>query len=234
MAERLFEPLGDVIFCVKDLQGRYTTVNGAFLARVGLRFESEVVGKLPGEVFAEKLAAGFVEQDREVLEGGVAIEDQLERVTNEDGSVGWYLAHKFPLTDGAGKVTGLVGISQDLHAPTEGALELSGLGELVAYIRGNLDAALRVDALAAMAGLSEAQLERRMKRVFRLSPKQFVTKARVELAERLLRETAMAIGEVALECGFADQSAFSRQFKATVGVTPGEGRRSWKGDGVRG
>ena len=35
MAERLFEPLGDVIFCVKDLQGRYTTVNGAFFGAGG-------------------------------------------------------------------------------------------------------------------------------------------------------------------------------------------------------
>jgi len=47
-----------------------------------------------------------------------------------------------------------------------------------------------------------------------------VIKARIEEACRRLSQTTESIGRIAQECGYADHSAFTRQFRARVGVTP--------------
>jgi AraC-like DNA-binding protein len=88
---------------------------------------------------------------------------------------------------------------------------------------------VRVQALAELAGLSIAQLERHFRRVFQLTPQQVLTKLRIEAAMRLLHseETVAAIG---MACGFVDQSAFARQFKATVGMSPRVYRAVTKSD----
>ena len=50
------------------------------------------------------------------------------------------------------------------------------------------------------------------------------------LAERheseRLRQTDDPLSQIALDCGYADQTAFSRQFRRTVGVSPGVSRRT--------
>jgi AraC-like DNA-binding protein len=48
---------------------------------------------------------------------------------------------------------------------------------------------------------------------------------RIALAKALLREDVLALSQVALECGFSDQSHFTRSFSAMVGVSPGVWRR---------
>ena len=78
---------------------------------------------------------------------------------------------------------------------------------------------LRVQLLAQKSGVSVAQLERLFKRVFQLTPQQLLTKLRIDAAMRLL-QTDASIAYIGQACGFSDQSAFARQFKATVGMAP--------------
>jgi len=228
LTKMLFEPLNDVVFCIKDSKGRYLVVNSAFVARAGKESDTTILGKTAEDVFAKPLAAGYTEQDREVLQSGGAVTDRLERIRNADGGIGWYLSNKYPLRDENEEIVGLISVSQDLHAPSESALKLSRLAQVVDYIRDHLDEPLRVDDLASLVDLSPTQFDRRMRKVFRLSTKQFVIKCRLEEASRLLTETDDPIGGIAAACGFADQSAFSRQFKATTGHTPGEFRKTAK------
>jgi AraC-like DNA-binding protein len=68
--------------------------------------------------------------------------------------------------------------------------------------------------------MSGDQLDRRMKRVFRLSTKKYIMKSRLEKATRLLVHSDQSLVEIASQCGFADQSAFTRHFRAAVQVTP--------------
>jgi AraC-like DNA-binding protein len=83
---------------------------------------------------------------------------------------------------------------------------------------------LRLEALARASGLSLDRFERLVKRVFDLTPRQLLAKTRVEAASRLLLG-ARSVAEVAHACGYADHSAFTRQFHAVVGLTPREFRR---------
>ena len=83
---------------------------------------------------------------------------------------------------------------------------------------------VRMRSLADLAGLSLSQLERQFHRVFHLTPQQWLTRLRIDAAMNLLQgdDSIAAIGQA---CGFSDQSAFSRQFKASVGATPRDYRR---------
>ena len=218
--ERLFSHLPDVVFCLKDKERRYQAANPAFSARLGFRDPRKLLGKTAEELFPEHLAGVYREQDQQVLESGREIIDHLELVTNRDGSLGWYLASKVPLHNAAGEVIGLASISRDLGTPSLDDPEFPGLQRVAKHIRDRLDEDLRPDALAAMAGLSTAQLDRRMRRIFQLSTSAFIRKTRIEHAAQLLTTTALPIAEIALGCGYGDQTAFTRQFHTTVGLPP--------------
>jgi len=53
----------------------------------------------------------------------------------------------------------------------------------------------------------------------------YVLRLRLLMAQRRLRETADAIGRIATDCGFYDQSHFTRAFKAHTGLAPQQYRR---------
>lgn len=218
--ERLFAHLPDVVFCLKDRERRYQAANAAFAERLGLEDPAALLGRVAEEFFPPALAASYREQDEQVLGSGREISDRLELITNRDGSTGWFLATKVPLHDAAGNVIGLASISRDLRAPSGEDVEFSGLAKVVAHIGSHLDEPLHPGELAEMAALSPNQLDRRMQRVFQLTTAQFVRKARIGRAAELLATTRRPVAEIALACGYGDQSAFTRQFRSAVGLPP--------------
>lgn len=223
--DRIFRVIPDIVYCVKDVERVYRSVNPAFAERLGLKSEAQVIGRRAEELFPETLAEVYRKQDEAVLQRGGEVVDRLELITNRDGSLGWYLASKFPLTDEAGVVTGLVSISRDLQSPSVGDLKMAGLRKVVDWVHDHLDEEIKVPDLAKIAGMNGSQLERRMKRIFKLSVGQYVRKLRVDRAAVLLRDTDLGITEIALQCGYSEQSSLTRQFKAAVGCPPGEFRR---------
>jgi AraC family transcriptional regulator len=78
--------------------------------------------------------------------------------------------------------------------------------------------------LAAEAGVHPAHLTRAFRRHYRRSIGRFTRELRVTRAKELLPKSPLA--EVALACGFADQSHFTRTFRRLEGVTPAEFRKS--------
>ena len=82
-----------------------------------------------------------------------------------------------------------------------------------------------MEVLGANDRIQLAQLERYCKRVFHLTPRQMIQKVRLEHAHRLLL-TDIPITQVALQCGYTDHSAFTRQFKALTGFTPRQYRQA--------
>jgi len=215
--EALFDALPDVVFFVKDGNGRYTHANLTLVRRLGLKHRADVIGRTVTELFPDSLGGSYASQDRRVLEGEV-IENQLEVHMFANRVAGWCLTCKRPLRQ-RGEVRGVVGISRDLGKPDGRHPTYVRLRRVLAYLQEHYAESVRVAKLAELADVSVAQLERHFRRVFQLTPQQVQTKLRIEAAMRLLpgNESVAAIG---LACGFADQSAFARQFKATVGMTP--------------
>lgn len=219
--QNLFDALPNVVFFIKDRECRYTHVNATLLQRLGLKQRGDLVGRTSLQVFPSRLGETYLLQDQRALQGEV-IEDQLELHLYPNRAAGWCLTFKRPLYDG-GRVAGVIGISRDLGLPDRQHSSFNRVESALKHMRANYGAPLRVQALAEIAGVSVAQLERQFKRVFQLTPQQLLTKLRIEEAMRLLR-TGASIADIGQSCGFSDQSAFSRQFKMVVGMPPKEYR----------
>ncbi len=58
------------------------------------------------------------------------------------------------------------------------------------------------------------------KRLFGLTPSQFITKSRIAAASRMLHDLNKSVSEIAHACGFYDHSAFTRAFRSATGMTP--------------
>lgn len=224
LVESLFDRLPDVVFFVKDSAGRYLLVNETLRERCGIAHKKGLLGRTAAEVFPPPLGAGYTAQDRLVLETGFPIQDKLELHLYPGGGRGWCLTFKTPLRGPGGALRGLVGISRDLHRPDQHHPEYRRLADAVEALRTQYDEAVRLQALARKVGLSMDRFERLVKRVFHLTPRQLLTKTRIDAASRLLHEGKLSVAEIAQACGYADHSAFTRQFKATVGLAPREFR----------
>ena len=224
MAE-LMDRLPDVVFFAKDAEGRYVAANETLLRRLGAARAETVLGRTALDLFPAPLGRRYLDQDLAVIRTCRPLEDLLELHLYPDRSEGWCLTAKLPVRDAAGAVVGLVGTSRDVHAPASGHESLADLAGAVRRIHSSFGEQLKVEELAALAHLSAYQFARRIKALFGITPAQLIIKTRLDAARRLLSESADAVAAIALTCGYCDQSAFTRQFKAAVGLTPVEYRR---------
>jgi AraC-like DNA-binding protein len=218
--ERLFDHIPDVVFFVKDLEGRYLVVNTTLVDRCGLGAKIELLGRTASEVFPPPLGERYLEQDRRVVRSAAAITQKLELHLYPNHLEGWCLTDKIPLVDGNGAVVGVAGISRDLRGPTADDDGFGDLERAIELVRTEFLNPPGVDEIATRVGLSAYQLNRRLKDLLGITARQLLTKTRVDVASRLLRTTALPIGDVAQRSGYCDQSAFTRQFHRTTGLTP--------------
>ena len=224
--EALFDCLADVVFFIKNHRGEYVVVNQTLVARCGCRSKSELLGQPADKLFPPPLGPIYRTQDERVLRGGGAIRNQLELHFYATGGRGWCLTNKLPLYNRAGNVAGLVGISRDLQTANERSEDYSRIARTIQHLQTHFDETLRVRALAAQAGLSPYQFEERIRKIFQLTAGQLIQKVRMDHAVQRLRETEETIAEIALRCGYTDQSAFTRQFRRASGLSPLEYRRT--------
>lgn len=220
----LFDHVPDTMFFVKDAAARYVHVNDTMVRRSGKRRRAEILGRTVEELFPGDFGRNTTRTDLDVIARGEAVTDRLElyRVPGErpEAAGRWCLTHKYPLRDAAGRPSGLAGLSRDLPRPDERSALYGQLARFTELVAARLEGGMSVRALAREVGLSEDRLERGARQVFGLTPKQLVTKARVEAASHLLRGTTATVAQIAYRCGYADHSAFTRAFRAAVGLTP--------------
>jgi len=215
MAELLTD-VPHVMFCVKDVDGRYVAVNQAFADRVGIAAPADVIGLTAGDLFPPELATSYERQDAAIRSTGRPLRNELELILRPDGSIGWYVTSK-TLTSGS-----IASVSVDLRAPADaGAGTNAGVAAAVAFARLHSSEQLTVAELAAAARLSVTQMDRAVRRALGLSAKQLLLRMRLEEAILRLRTTQAPVAEIASECGYYDQSAFTRQFRRVVGMSPG-------------
>src|SRR5436190_3236293 len=76
--ERLLDHADDLVFCIKNRNGQYLSVNETFLRRTRLSSRSQLLGRTAREVFPALLAAGYEQQDAVVFRSGSEVHDRLE------------------------------------------------------------------------------------------------------------------------------------------------------------
>lgn len=93
------------------------------------------------------------------------------------------------------------------------------------YMENNLHLPMKREDVARHAGFSESHFAHLMTTVFRQSFRELLTEIRIDHAKKLLRTSHEALSEIALNCGFSDQSHFSRVFSKITGKSPREYRK---------
>ncbi|HEY1089684.1 MAG TPA: helix-turn-helix transcriptional regulator [Burkholderiaceae bacterium] len=98
--------------------------------------------------------------------------------------------------------------------------------------KDRMDAAAHEDwpipRLASVSGVSAAHFARSFKQAFGVPPHRYLLTRRIERATTLLRETELAITEIAFETGWRSLGTFGRIFRDVTGATPSATRARWQ------
>ncbi len=129
-----------------------------------------------------------------------------------------------------GRALLLVDALQRLHGPMRatpprGGLSPRHLRRASDFIMEHLAEDICLDDLAGLTGLSCKHFVRAFKCSTGLPPHQYLIARRIEAAKRHLADGKASLADIALQCGFADQSHFTAAFRKAVGVPPGTWRR---------
>lgn len=231
--EEMFDHVPDIVFSIKDLEGRYIFMSQSCVDRCNIKSKEEAIGKKAHDLFPASMADRYTEQDKYVFSTGKPVSDNLDVTPYFDGSLGWCVSTKTPIYDSEGNIMGLSCISKDINLPHKNQWVDDDLSKTVDYIQSNYKQSLKVQQLADIAGVSVAQLERRMKKVYKITIGQFINKTRIDAVATLLINTKKSIAEISNECGFYDQSALSRHFKSMTGMTPRDYRESMRRNRIK-
>lgn len=225
LIEQVVDLMHDTGFFIKDAAGRYVLVNQSLVNWHGLVDKAQMLGRRPCDVCPGDYGRIPTEQDEQVLRTGRPIIERLELFWRRPNVPVWGLTSKLPIRDAGGTVTGLIGISKELTAPLSREEVAPEVAQALQYLERSFDGPVSPSSLARKAGMSAARFARIIKRIRGISPMQLITQTRITAGTRMLRETDAGIAEIALECGFADHSAFTRAFRAVTGMSPSECRR---------
>jgi transcriptional regulator GlxA family with amidase domain len=92
--------------------------------------------------------------------------------------------------------------------------------QAAAYLEAHIEEEFDLDACAAHLALSRRQIERLFSRYLNVTPVRYMNDLRLARGRSLLAETDMKVTEVAVACGYASTSHFSKSFRKKYGTSP--------------
>ncbi len=222
----LFDTLPDVQAWIKDARRRYLWANRAFLLNYGMHDLTQVLGRTDDDLSPAHLAAHFRQGDEAVL-AGQTVQGRLELVGRFDHTAAWCFTTKLPVRDSRGRAVGTAGVTRVLDAAQIDQRRDIRLGVIISLMTRRLHEPVENAEMARAAGMSPRAFERAFAREYGLPPQQYLRRLRIQTACRRLVDTRESIADIALRCGFADQSHLTREFRRVTGVTPGSYRETY-------
>ena len=110
--------------------------------------------------------------------------------------------------------------TQRLSIPTRIGVRHPKLSQVIQIMENNIEDPISPATLASDVAMSTRQLERLFRRYLSRSPKRYYMELRLQKARNLLMQTDMSVINVALACGFASPSHFSKCYRAHYQTTP--------------
>ena len=153
-------------------------------------------------------------QDAEICAAGVLLRDTIEDDSVTSAVMFESLARVFLV-----KLLQKYGDRRDGLDP-DASLTAERYARVMDYVAGRFSGTIQVEDLAGAAAMSPSHFARAFRDTVGQTPMQYVMAYRIEQAIRAMADPARGLGQIALECGFADQAHFSRSFKAATGATP--------------
>jgi len=126
------------------------------------------------------------------------------------GALSAHLVHTYSAT--------AVGLKQ--FSGADKPLDLKRLTRVTEFINASVEQAFTVNELASIACMSPAHFSRSFKAATGTAPHEYVSRARLDLAKRLLLTSDRLLVDIAYATGFSSQANFNRAFRKAVGTTP--------------
>lgn len=104
------------------------------------------------------------------------------------------------------------------------ALRHPQIGQAISLIHRDPASDWTVARLANEVGMSRSNLSARFTELVGMSPKHYITRWRIRLAEDLLTNPDLSLAQIAVEVGYQSEAAFSRAFKRETGAAPSQAR----------
>jgi AraC family transcriptional regulator len=117
-------------------------------------------------------------------------------------------------------------VAQDSQTQPSSRLSSALLSRLLQYIGNNLETNLSLQDLADLMQTNLYSFARGFTQSMGLPPHQYILRERIERAKSLLSDPAMPLSEIALRCGFADQSHLTNTFRRMTNISPRAYRRA--------
>ncbi|MDP1588565.1 MAG: AraC family transcriptional regulator [Prosthecobacter sp.] len=216
----LFATLPMVAFFAKDEQSRFVCANARTLEILDLQHEWQMLGKMDRDFYPLEISASYVEEDRRVMRTGRALTRYAQMVPDISGPLRWYVVSKTPLRDTRGRVCGVAVVLYELHEMRGLAQPFQRLEPALRHLHSRFREPVETRQLAALTHLSESQFTRLFRKVLGEPPMRYLIRQRIHAACHDLLATDHTAGAIALDCGFYDQSAFTRAFRTQTGLTP--------------
>jgi PAS domain S-box-containing protein len=225
---QLFDYLPDAYFYSKNLRGQFIMVNEALAKLFGTGMPEEMIGKTDHDFSPRDLADQYVAEDRRVIQTREPVIHQAWLIPDRRGALKWYLSSKIPLFGRSGKVIGIAGVMRDVEKASDLLAPYREMEAVLERLLTCYEQKIEFRHLASLACLSISQLDRRFKRLFQLTPQQFLLRVRVNAACQMLASTDRSILQIALRTGFYDQSYFTKHFRRQMSMTPTAYRRKYQ------
>jgi len=216
----LFDFIDSVFFFAKDPDGRILFANPQLLRHYGFSKSEEMIGKTDFDFLPRSLAEEYRRDDLQVIKSRQPLIRQVELFLDDKGVPGWYMTTKLPIISKQGKAIGVMGVIQEFDASHPRFFGGKQLSQLINYITDHPLESIRPGELTKVSGLSARQIQRLFLETLNTTPRDLLMKLRIRKSCDLLRFTEEPISEIAIDCGFYDQSAFTRNFKKRMGITP--------------
>jgi len=94
------------------------------------------------------------------------------------------------------------------------------------FLEANFLRQVTLAEIAGAAGVHRVHLSREFRRYFSTTVGEFLRRKRIQHACHLVSTTETSLAEIAMTCGFSDQSHFSATFRRQIGLTPAKYRQS--------
>lgn len=224
----LFEYLTDVYLYVKNTRSEFMKMNRVLLDRHGVQSEEDIIGKTDYDFHRRYMADQYVEEDRRVMRLKKPIPNQVWLVWSKKQGLQWYLSTKIPLFDKTGKVAGIAGVMRDYQSADQLYEPYQEMSTVISYVLDHYAEKISVLELAEMVHLSVSQFDRKFKKLFQMTPQQYLLRVRINIACEALVWSDRSIAQIANECGFFDQSYFSKQFRKMMGIAPLSYRKEYR------
>lgn len=196
------------------------------MSRYGFSSEDEIIGKTDFDLNPSAFAQQYVRDDELVYSSGQPIKGRLEPWFNTRGLPEWHMTSKYPLhKKKTGEVIGVMGVILQIKSPDS----LPGIARdilpAIQYATNHFREPICVKHMAKLCQCSVRKLQYRFTATLGMSPQIYVMRVRIDHGSLQLKNTEKALFDIAIDCGFSDQSAFTKKFRELMGMVPSTYRK---------